>query len=306
MGEPRVPLAVSDGTMSPPSQKTVRKVRPWLLGIARVGFAAKGTIYLLIGGLALAFAVGFTRQPEDTRGAIEVVSQQPFGAVALLVLALGLVSYGLWNAVQCVWDPEHVGRDWLGQALRGIFGLSAAVNAFLAYQTAGLAVGRAWSGEDGDAAVQSWTSRALAWPGGRVLVLIAAAIMAGIALSLVVRLVRGKYIHQFAEKELAKTGSRVVKTCAWFGFLGQAVVAILIAWFLWRAGLHESPEEAGGFSKALVTLLEQPFGRTLLGFTAFGVLMQGVYIWLMVPYREIHVRQVPEGVRDRWGRAWGW
>jgi hypothetical protein len=292
--------------MSPPSPKTVRKVRPWLSAIARVGFAAKGTIYLLVGVLALAFAVGFKSEPSDTRGAIEVLAQQPFGAGALVLLALGLVSYGLWTAVQCIWDPERVGKDWVGQALRVIFGLSTTVHWFLAWQIAGSAVGRAWRGEGGDAAVQSWTSRALAWPGGRVVVLIAATIMAGIALSLVVRLVRGKYIHQFAEKELAKTGSRAVKTCAWFGFLGQAVVAILIAWFLWQAGLHEKPDEAGGFSKALVTLVKQPYGRGLLGFTALGVLMQGVYIWLMVPYREIRVRQVPDGFRGRWGRAWGW
>jgi len=288
------------------SQKTARKVRPWLSAIARLGFAAKGTIYLVVGGLALAFAVGFKSEPEDTRGAIEVLAQQPFGAAALLLLAVGLLSYGLWTAVQCVWDPERVGKDCVGQALRVIFGLSAAAHGFLAWQIAGSAVGRAWQGEGGDAAVQSWTSRALAWPGGRVLVLVAATIMAGIALSLVVRLVRGKYIHQFAEKELAKTGSRVVKTCAWFGFLGQAVVAILIAWFLWRAGLHEEPSEAGGFSKALVTLLHQPYGRGLLSLTALGVVMNGVYIWLMVPYRAIRVRQVPEGLRVRWGRAWGW
>jgi hypothetical protein len=288
------------------ARKTVRKPPSWLSVIARLGFAAKGTIYLMVGGLAMAFAVGFTRQPEDTRGAIEVVARQPFGAVALGLLALGLVSYGLWNVVQCVLDPERVGRDWIGQALRVIFGLSAVVNGFLAWQIAGVALGQGWEGEGGDAAVQSWTSRALAWPGGRVLVLIAATVMAGIAVSLVVRLARGKYIHLFAEKELAKTGSRLVKTCAWFGFLGQAVVAILIAWFLWRAGLHAEPSEAGGFTKALSTLLQQPYGRGLLGLTAIGVVMQGVYIWLMVPYREIRVRQVPDGFRDRWGWAWGW
>lgn len=292
--------------MPPASKKPVRKAGPWLSALARIGFAAKGTIYLVVGGLALAFAVGFTREPEDTRGAIEVVSQQPFGAGALILLALGLLSYGLWNVVQCVWDPERVGRDWFGQALRVIFGLSAVVHGVFAYQTVGIALRRASGGQGGDAAVQSWTLRALAWPGGRVLVLIAAAIMAGIALSLVIRLVRGKYIHQFAERELAKTGSRVVKTCAWFGFLGQAVVAILIAWFLWRAGLHEDPSNAGGFSKALVTLQQQPFGRGLLGLTALGMVMQGLYIWLMVPYRDIRVRPVPKGLRDHWGRAWGW
>lgn len=286
--------------------KTVRKPRAWLSVIARLGFAAKGTIYLMVGGLALALAIGFTQEVKDMRGAIEEVSQQPFGEGALLLLALGLLSYGAWNAVQCVWDPERVGRDWVGQALRGIFGLSALANGFFAFKTAEVALGHGWGGASGDAAVQSWISRALAWPGGRVLVLLAATIMAGIALSQVVRLVRGNYIHQFAERDLAKKGSRVVKMCAWFGFLGQAVVAILIAWFLWRAGLHADPSEAGGFTKALATLLQQSYGRGLLGLTALGVIANGVYIWLMVPYREIRVRQAPEKFREHWGRAWGW
>ena len=291
--------------MSPPTQETVRKVRPWLSVIARVGFGAKGTIYLVVGALALAFAIGFRRELEDTQGAIEAVARQPFGAGALLLLAVGLLSYGLWNAVQCVWDPERVGRDWVGQALRGIFGLSAVAHGYFAWGVALIALGGGGRGESGDAAVESWTSRALAWPGGRAVVLVAAAIMAAVALSLVVRLVRGKYMNQFAAKELAKTGSRVVKTCAWFGFLGQAVVAILIALFLWRAGLRAEPSEAGGLLQALVTLLHQPFGRGLVGLTALGIIMQGFYIWLMVPYREIRVRQVPDGWGEWWGRAWG-
>ncbi len=41
-------------------------------------------------------------------------------------------------------------------------------------------------------------------------------------------------------------------------------MAILIAGFLWRAGLTASPEEAGGFTTALATLFGQPYGRIML------------------------------------------
>jgi len=287
------------------AKSTVRKIKPWVALVARVGFAGKGTVYLLLGLAAVGFAIGVTHEMEDFAGTIDLVSRKPFGAAGLLLLAFGLLNYGLWNAVQAIWDPERVGRDWLGSALRVIFGGSAVMNLFLAWETTAVALGRGWNGTSGDEAVQSWTGRALAMPGGRALVLVAAAAMAGIAASLVVRLFRGKYLNMLAAHDRDGTGGALVKACAWYGFLAQAVVAILIAWFLWRAGLMASPEEAGGFTKALATLFNQPFGRALLAVTGAGVMAQGVFIWLMVPYREIRVKQVPEGIRDRWGRAWG-
>ena len=157
----------------------------------------------------------------------------------------------------------------------------------------------------GDEAVQSWTQRGLEMPGGRALVLIAATVFAGIATSLVVRLARGKYMNLLTPHDRDGVGGALVKGCAWYGFLAQAVIAIVTASFLWRAGLTSQPEEAGGFTKVLGTLSGQPFGRTLLAITGAGVIAQGVYIWLMVPYREIRMKQMPEGFRDHWGRVWG-
>lgn len=287
------------------AKKTVGKIKPWVALVARVGFAGKGTVYVMVGLAAVAFAIGVTREVEDLAGTIEVVSRQPFGAAALLLLAFGLLNYGLWNAVQAVWDPERVGGDWIGNGLRVIFGGSALLNSFLAYKTATVALGHSWGGRTGDEAVQSWTGRALAVPGGRAVVLVAAAVMAGIAASLVIRLVRGKYLNLLTTRDRDGTGGVLVKACAWYGFLAQAVVAILIAWFLWRAGLTASPEEAGGSTKALATLFNQPFGRTMLAVIGAGVMAQGLFIWLMVPYREIRVKKTPEELRDRWGRVWG-
>jgi hypothetical protein len=291
--------------MSPAEQETMRQIKPWLSLVARLGFAAKGTIYLMIGLLAVTYALGFTDKVEDMAGTIEVVSQKHFGVIALLLLAFGLFNYGLWNAVQAVWDPERVGGNWVGNALRVIFGFSALLNLFLAYKTASVALGHGWGGATGDAAVQSSTEQALVVPGGRALVLVAATVMAGIALSLVVRLVRGKYMNLLAARDRTGISGALVKGCAWYGFLAQAVVAALIAWFLWRAALTAQPEEAGGFTKALATLFNQRAGRTLLALTGAGVMAQGLYIWLMVPYREIRVKQGPSGFRDHWGRVWG-
>lgn len=292
--------------MAPVPRSAAQKIRPGLALIARIGFIGKGTVYVMVGLAAAGFAIGVTPAVEDMAGTLSAVSRHPLGTVVLWLVAFGLVNYGVWNAVQAIWDPERVGGNWVGNALRFIFGGSALLNLFLAYKTAGVALGHEWGGGTGDEAVQSWTGQALAMPGGRALVLVAAAVMAGIALSLVVRLVRGKYLNLLAARDRAGAGGHLVRACAWYGFLAQAVVAILTATFLWRAGLTAHPEEAGGFTKALATLFRQPFGRALLGLTGAGIVAQGLFIWLLVPYRQIRVEQVPESFRDRWVRAWGW
>ena len=287
------------------AKKTVRKIKPWVDLIARIGFAGKGTVYVVLGLFAVGVTIGVTHEVEDLAGIIGKVAEKPWGAAGLLLLAFGLLNYSVWNAVQAVWDPERVGGNWVGNALRVIFAGSAVLNVFLACKTAGVALGRSWSGATGDDAVQSWTQRALVMPGGRALVLVAAAVMAGIATSLVVRLVRGKYLNLLSASDRRGAGGTVVKACATYGFLALALVAIMTAWFLWGAGLTAEPAKAGGFTKALATLLNQPFGRTLLGITGAGVMAQGVYIWLLIPYREIRVKQMPEALRDHWGRVWG-
>ncbi|HRE80794.1 MAG TPA: DUF1206 domain-containing protein [Opitutaceae bacterium] len=291
--------------MNRSTQKTLQELRPWIVGIARVGFAAKGTIYFGVGLLALSLALGFTQQAHDTHGAVEQLSQVAFGRFVLLALALGLVCFGLWNLVQCIWDPEGVGTDWVGKALRVLFGLSTALNGFLAYKFGAIGLGRSWGSETGDAAVKSWTERILQWPGGRIIILTSAVIVAIVAVSQVVRLVRGKFMDVFSDSELKQTQNKWVKISARLGFAAQAIVVGLVAWFLWRAGLTRESDEAGSFTKALQTLLQQPHGRWILGFTAIGVIARGVFIWLMVPYREIRLKRNPEGLAARWRRIFG-
>lgn len=292
--------------MTRSSQKALQEIRPWLVGIARVGFAAKGAIYVGVGLLALSLAAGFTAEAQDARGAIEYLAGRPFGRIVLVGLAFGLLSFGLWNLVQCVWDPERVGIDWVGKVMRVFFGLSAGLNFFLAYKVGAVGFGHGWGGESGDEAVKSWTERVLHWPGGRALVLVAAAVVAIVAISQVVRFIRGKFMDVFSDSELKQAERRLVKVSARLGFAAQAIVAGLIAWFLWRAGLTREASESGGFTKALATLLQQPYGRWLLGFTAIGVMARGLFIWLMVPYREIRLKQSVPGLSARWRRVFGY
>ncbi len=93
--------------------------------------------------------VGVTHEVEDLAGAVDAVARQPFGAGPLLLLAFGLLNYGLWNAVQSIWDPERVGGDWLGNALRVIFRMQRRLEYLSCLQDRGRGAGAGLEREDG-------------------------------------------------------------------------------------------------------------------------------------------------------------
>jgi hypothetical protein len=67
-------------------------VRPmvWML---RIGYAARGVLFLLIGGFALLAAGGFGVHPQGARDALERLFRGPIGAVLLWLLAFGLLCF---------------------------------------------------------------------------------------------------------------------------------------------------------------------------------------------------------------------
>ena len=62
----------------------------WLEKLARVGFATKGTLYAIIGVLALMTAIGEGGQTGGSSDAIQKIAQQPFGKALLVLTAIGL------------------------------------------------------------------------------------------------------------------------------------------------------------------------------------------------------------------------
>jgi Domain of Unknown Function (DUF1206) len=80
----------------------------WMSRLARLGYATKGVVYLIIGGLAAQLAIGHGGSTTDQHGALQTIYSQPFGPVLLGIVALGLIAYGVYSFVEARY--RRVGR----------------------------------------------------------------------------------------------------------------------------------------------------------------------------------------------------
>ena len=261
--------------------------------LGRSGYAARGVVYIIVGGLAVLAASGQGGQTTDTHGALTSLLTQPFGKVLLAIVALGLIGYALWRVVQALADVDHQGTDPKGLATRGGLLVSAVAHTLLALFALSLIFGWGSSmGGDGDSGARNWTAWLLQQPFGRWLVgLIGLAIVgAGIA-----HMVKGyharfeKYLHMDAAN-LAK----VSPVCR-FGLIARGVVFVLMGAFLIVAAVEFDSAEARGLQGTLQTLQQQPYGWILLGMVALGMVAFGVYSLMEARYRRIEAAAPPPG-----------
>src|SRR5581483_1999164 len=96
----------------------VRRASPWVEFLSRLGFAAKGVVYVLVGVLAAQAAAGVGGDTTDTHGALEHVLAAPFGRALLGLIALGLAGFALWSFVQAALDVDDEGDDAKGLVTR--------------------------------------------------------------------------------------------------------------------------------------------------------------------------------------------
>src|SRR6478735_2298294 len=68
---------------------------------ARVGLAARGVVYIIMGLLAVLVALG-AQAHIDQRGALTEVLAQPFGTVLVVLLAVGFACYALWRISEAI------------------------------------------------------------------------------------------------------------------------------------------------------------------------------------------------------------
>ena len=276
----------SGARLTPPHpSQAARRAAPWVQGLARLGYAARGVVYLIVGAIAVRAAVSYAR-PEDSSAALRVIVEQPFGRVLLGVVAVGLGGFVLWRIVQAFGDPALKGTDAKGLARRAGYLISGLLYAALAWEAVRLLTGSGGGG-GGDQSADHWTATVMAQPAGRWIVGAAGAAVLLFGLFELYRAYSADLRKRLDLKSLGGDARTRVVRFGRFGLAARGVVFGIIGWFLVKAALQYQPSEARGFASALRTLEEQAYGSYLLGAVALGLIAYGFFELAEARYRVI-------------------
>jgi hypothetical protein len=267
----------------------------WVDPLMRVGYAARGVVYVVVGAFAFLAAFSGARAP-DSKGALGNLLQMPLGEALLAVIAIGLFAYALWCFIDGALDLDDKGDEPKGWAARAAKIISGAVHLMLALSVAPLALGRS-SGEGGDSA-EHWTALLLQQPFGRWLVAIVGAIALAFGVQHFVKAHKEKYKDSMRYTSTTERLDPVLKA----GLAAHGVVVVLVgAFFMWAAWTAE-PARAGGLSDALEVVRNADAGQFMLAILALGLLGFAVYCFIEAAFRIVP-RCAPQGIETLASRA---
>lgn len=247
-----------------------------IAGLGRIGMVCYGVVHGLVASLALRIATEGSDKPADQSGALEEIAGTTFGGVVLWVLAIGLIAFGVWQALLAV-----VGYTWRNKKRTRVFkrigaGVRAVIGFSLGVLSIRLATGDGGGGGGGEEQ-KTFTARLLELPTGRFLVILAALIVLGFGIAAIVSGARRSFMKDLDTTELPAGSQQWVRRIGMIGYLAKGVAVGIVGILLGIAALRSNPGQAGGLDAALRTLAGQPFGVFLLVVVALGLAAFGVY-----------------------------
>lgn len=237
----------------------------------RLGFAARGVLYLLIAYLAIAAG-----QNAGSADVLRSLAEGGASRVALAIIALGLFAYGAWRCLEAAMDLEGAGEGAKGAVTRVGHGMSGVAHVVLGLLAAALALGIVGSGAGGGEGSDKATGMLMNLPAGNVLLRLVALgfILGGMGEGW--SAYRLKFLEQLEPRAAARPW---VKWVGRLGYIARGVVFAMIGVLLWKAAGAHDPERAGGVGEALGALSGASRVLVAAGLGFFGAfsLVQAVY-----------------------------
>lgn len=244
----------------------------WLV---RLGYAARGLVYVLLGYLALSTA---GQAGEGQAAVFDLIQDVPLGKPLLYLVAIGLLAYALFKLMDAATDLEHHGSDAAGKAKRVGSAASSLAHMVLAYTAYQFATG-AQNRPTSDGGGQERASTLLTWEMGWVL-------LGLIGLGFLVAAVfQGKsaYDAHFMQR-ISGRAPHAVRIIGRIGHAARAVVFLIIGWSLVKGGWLEQSSEVKGLGEAIVALSDN---GAIYSLVAAGLILFGIFSIIAARHRVI-------------------
>lgn len=260
-----------------------------LQNMARLGFFARGVVYILLGYFAL--TAGAAQGATDI---LQAIKEAPLGTVLLVIVGIGLLGYGIYRLYGAYIgiDARHTGArgkaERIGHAASGVAHL---VLAYIALSSAfgGGSASSGASGSGGGTGEAAGTAASM--PGGEILLYLIGIGFLAAAVAQAKKAISGNFKYQ-----LDPDAPGFAEPVGRAGYAARAVVFIVIGWQILSEMLAGNPEAVGGIGQALNTLRDTGWLFTVV---AIGLLLFGVYSLIMARYRTIRDEDVLARLRAR-------
>lgn len=245
----------------------------WLEMLARAGLIAFGVVHLVLGWLSVQLALGDREGSASTSGAVQELSQQPFGKALVWAVAVGMFLLVIWQGIEAVvGHREEEGKDLIRKRV-------TSAGKTVLYAVIGVSAVKAATGSSsggGEKQSDSMTAQVMNWPGGQILVGLVALGILVVAGFLIHRGLTDGFLKKM--KGSGRTGydGTAYKWAGRVGYTAKGVsLGIVGVLFGYAAITHES-KKSGGLDAALTKVLDQPFGPVVivligLGFACYGI-----------------------------------
>lgn len=273
------------GRKRSPLLRRVPPLRDLLELAARVGYGARGFVYLSVGLLVLFATLDMVGDAVGVRGALEWLSQRPMGRVWMLLVGLGLTAFVMWRLLQAVFDADHEGtsRQGLMTRMSQLFsGLSYTGLAFAAFAL--FAGPRATDPSEGVVESRERAAMLLDLPFGRWLLIAAGLAIFGIGVANVVKAWREDFSEYL---DCSARMCRRVTPLARFGHVARGLAYLPLAALVVLAGWHSRTAEVTSFGAALEQVEQRTAGSWILGFIALGFIAFGAFSFIEARFRRI-------------------
>jgi hypothetical protein len=242
--------------------------------LVRLGYAARGLVYLLLGYLALRTA---GKAKDGASSVFDYLQDVPLGGVMLSVVAIGLLAYAGFKFMSAFANIEHRQSDAKGVAKRVGDAASGFAHLFLSYAAYQFATGAKHVSRGGQS--REMAGSLLDWQvGAPLLGLAGLGFVVGAAMQ-AKSAVTGDFM-----KHISSSAPRGVEAVGRAGSAARAVVFVLIGWSLVQSAWLSQSGKVKGLGEAILALRDNGALYTLV---AIGLMLFGAFSLVMGRYRVL-------------------
>lgn len=268
-----------DDTPAPKSIADFLRAQPWIDQVVRMGWLSRGIVYVIVGFTAISVAAQSAPTDDEASpsGALGRIASFPAGRLLLGVLFVGMMLYVIFQIFSLVLIRGNGLDRWWRRAGHA---LAAAAYSMFAWSAVSVVV----SGDEssGSSLVEVASRAVLQNTAGRWLLGAAGVVTVGVGGYFVFRhVIQRGFVEGLTDTDDSvganNTHGGAIVVAGIVGWIGRAVVIVLIGFFVIRAAVDFDPDDARGFDRALRQTAGSTLGSLLVLLCGLGLLSYGAF-----------------------------